>query len=141
MDTLKAAILNVKLQHIEQWNERRIQHAIHYRSALAHMEQLHLPEVREHVKHTFHLYVIRTAHRNALKAYLGEEGIQTAIHYPRALPNLPAYRYMNNKPSDFPVASKYQNEVLSIPVYPEMTEDMIRYVAEKIRAFFEQGNR
>ncbi|TRX50950.1 DegT/DnrJ/EryC1/StrS family aminotransferase [Fulvivirga sp. M361] len=136
LDTLQAAVLNVKSKYIEQWNAQRIKNAALYASLLSETDQIHLPTVRKDTRHTFHLYVIRTKRRDALKEYLEEAGIQTAIHYPVALPNLPAYRHLNTKPSDFPVATQYQNEILSLPIYPEMTEDMIYLIIEKIKSFF-----
>ena len=62
--------------------------------------------------------------------------METAIHYPTALPNLPAYKYLGNKPSDFPISSQYQDEIISLPMYPELSEEMIMFVSEKIRDFF-----
>ena len=87
-------------------------------------------------KHVFHLYVIRTSKRDELKKYLREYEIETGIHYPKALPNLPAYSYLNNKASDFPVASKYQNEILSLPIYPELRDEQIVFLTGKIKDYF-----
>jgi dTDP-4-amino-4,6-dideoxygalactose transaminase len=67
--------------------------------------------------------------------FLKEKGIETAIHYPVALPNLPAYRYLGHSPADFPVASRLQQEILSLPMYPELTENAIGYVCEALCAF------
>jgi dTDP-4-amino-4,6-dideoxygalactose transaminase len=82
------------------------------------------------------LYVIRAKKRNELANYLKEAGIETAIHYPTALPNLPAYRYLGWKENDFPIASKYQEEILSLPMYPELSENMISYISKKIKQFY-----
>ncbi len=95
-----------------------------------------LPKQRPDTKHTWHLYVIRCGHRQKLVDYLSEKGIETSVHYPTALPNLPAYKYLGYKPTDFPVATELQDQILSLPMYPELTEEMIVYVADSIRSFF-----
>ena len=82
------------------------------------------------------LYVIRCGKRQQLAEYLFEKGIETSVHYPTALPNLPAYKYLGHKPADFPVATELQDQILSLPLYPEMTEEMIAHVADSIRSFF-----
>lgn len=135
MDGIQAAILSAKLPFILEWTERRIKAASRYDELLAGMEGIVVPPVRPGSKHTYHLYVIRTKHRNALARYLKENNIETAVHYPTALPNLPAYRYLNCQPGDFPVASRLQDEILSLPMYPELSENMIQYVADVIGSF------
>lgn len=136
LDGLQAAILSVKSNHILKWTEQRIDNAKVYDKVLSNIPQITLPTVRKNTKHTYHLYVIRAEKRDELKQYLAEKGIQTAIHYPTALPNLPAYQYLNTTKADFPVASQYQSEILSLPMYPELTEEMIHYVADQIRGFY-----
>jgi len=135
MDGIQAAILSAKLPFILEWTERRIAAASHYDELLSGMDGIVLPQVRPDSKHTYHLYVICTKERNALAQHLKENNIETAVHYPTALPNLPAYRYLNHQPEDFPVASQLQDEILSLPMYPELTETMIQYVADVIRRF------
>jgi dTDP-4-amino-4,6-dideoxygalactose transaminase len=136
LDGLQASILSAKLPHILRWTEQRIQHAAAYDRHLSGIEQIILPKVRPDTKHSFHLYVIRAQQRDALMGHLQQNGIETAIHYPTALPNLPAYSYLKSSHSDFPVASKLQQEILSLPLYPELNEEMIRYVAAVIRNFY-----
>lgn len=136
LDGLQASILSAKLPNIKQWNEQRIQHAALYSSLLHDVKDLVIPVVRENTKHTFHLYVIRTALRNELQNYLKEHGIETQIHYPVPLPFLKAYRYLNHKPADFPIAYQYQSEILSLPMYPELKKEEIEYVASSIKNFF-----
>lgn len=136
LDSLQAAILSVKADHILDWTASRIGNAEKYNHVLRSVKGVTIPCVRKDTRHTFHLYVIRTLRRNELRNYLNEHGIQTAVHYPRALPNLPAYQYLMNRPADFPVASRYQDEILSLPMYPELTQTQIEYVCDKIEAFF-----
>ena len=136
LDGLQAAILNAKLPHLAGWTEKRIQHAAQYNKCLANISQITLPKQRPVTKHTWHLYVIRSGNRQKLAEYLAEKGIETSVHYPTALPNLPAYAYLGYKPTDFPVATELQDQILSLPMYPEMTEEMIVYIADAIRSFF-----
>lgn len=138
MDGLQASILTAKLPYILEWTEKRIQHAGLYNKYLQGIEEVILPRVRPFSKHTFHLYVIRAKRRDLLMAFLKEQSIETSIHYPTALPNLPAYQYLGYCPSDFPIVTLLQDEILSLPMYPELTEEMIQNIATKIRIFYKQ---
>ena len=135
MDGLQAAILTVKLLHIHEWNRQRWEHAQQYSQLLSGIDGLYTPAIRNDNEHIFHLYVIRTERRNELQAFLKKQGIATGIHYPTALPFLPAYRYLQHTPQDFPVASVYQNQILSLPMFPELTEEHIKYISTHIRNF------
>jgi len=136
MDGLQAAILDAKLPHILKWTDLRIKNAGLYDKHLEGIDDIILPKVRPDTKHTFHLYVIRTGRRNQLAEFLKENGIETAVHYPVALPNMKAYEYLGHSQADFPIASQFQDEILSLPLFPELTEQQIIYVAGKIREFF-----
>lgn len=136
MDSLQAAVLATKLPHLERWNHLRRKNAQIYSTELKDILRLKLPSIRQGSEHSFHLYVIRTPARNDLQRFLAGRDIQTLIHYPCALPNLSAYRYLKKTPRDFPVATALQDEVLSLPVHPELTGEQIQYVCENIREFF-----
>lgn len=136
MDGLQAAILTAKLPYILEWTRNRIAHAAAYDKALEGIPDIVLPAVRPFTKHSFHLYVIRTSQRAALLQHLNANGIETGVHYPVALPNLPCYRYLGHTEADFPVASRLQNEILSLPMYPELNGGTIEYIAATIRNFF-----
>ncbi len=136
LDGLQAAVLSAKLPYILQWTESRIKNAQLYSKYLSGVDEIVLPSVRPQTKHSFHLYVIRAKERDALATYLNGKGIETAIHYPRTLPNLPAYRYLGHTPEDFPVSTGLQSQILSLPMYPELTGEMIEYVADTIRLFY-----
>lgn len=140
MDGLQAAVLSTKLPYILDWTERRIQHAAYYTERLHDVEGITVPVVRPNSKHTFHLYVVRTAKRDELAQYLSSKGIQTAIHYPVALPNLSAYDYLGHTKEDYPIASKYQDEILSLPMFPELTTEQIDYITDEIRNFMTTSN-
>lgn len=135
MDGLQAAILSVKLPYIEEWNKKRYQNACLYNEQLKDIDPIAVPKIRPNVSHIFHLYVIRTKRRNDLQKYLKEQDVTTGIHYPVALPFMKAYEYLNHKEEDFPVAYQYQSEILSLPMYPELSNSSISLVVDQIRDF------
>jgi dTDP-4-amino-4,6-dideoxygalactose transaminase len=138
---LQAAILNVKLNHLEGWTERRKQLADRYDALLSDVGGVSIPLRRDECEHVFHLYVIRSGERDALQAHLKSRGVPTLINYPKALPFYPAYAHLGHGPADFPVAARHQDQILSIPLYPEMTDaDQVR-VADTIREFSATGSR
>jgi dTDP-4-amino-4,6-dideoxygalactose transaminase len=139
LDGLQAAILSTKLPYILDWTEKRIENAQLYNKYLSAIENITLPKIREQSKHTFHLYVIRTENRNELAEFLKSKNIETAVHYPIALHNMEAYKYLNYQPTDFPIANQYQDLILSLPMYPELTEENIKYIADAIKEFFSVG--
>jgi len=133
MDGLQAAVLNVKLPYLENWTKARRRIAARYDELLGDVDDLVTPMVAANREHVYHLYVIRTAARDSLKKNLGEAGISTVLNYPKALPFYPAYAYLNHKPADFPVAYRNQSRILSLPIFPEMSDEMIEYVADHTR--------
>jgi dTDP-4-amino-4,6-dideoxygalactose transaminase len=136
MDGLQAAILNAKLPHLPAWTEARRGVAACYDEVLADVGDLITPKVGPDRNHVYHLYVIRTENRDALKEYLTQAGISTVLNYSKALPFYPAYIYLGHIPEDFPAAYFNQSRILSLPIYPEMTKDMITRVVECIGNFF-----
>ena len=138
MDTIQAAILNVKLKYIDTWTNQRIKNAELYSDKLKDVGDLILPITRNDCIHTFHVYCIKTSKRKELQDFLKQKNIQTAIHYPTPLPLLEAYQYLNYKPSDFPISNKYKDQILSLPMYPELNESQINYVVDSIKDFFDE---
>lgn len=136
LDGLQAAILDTKLKYIAEWTNKRIEAAARYSLLLADLKEIVTPKTRENGKHVFHVYNIRAEKRDQLQRALKDAGIDTAIHYPTALPNMPAYRYLKHKKTDFPVASEYQDKILSLPIYPEITDMQIGYVVKEIERFY-----
>lgn len=136
MDGLQGAVLSVKLPHLDKWTEGRRRVARRYDELLRGVGDIVTPAVAAKRDHVYHLYVIRTARRDALKKYLADAGIMTVLNYPKALPFYPAYAYLNHKPSDFPIAYANQSRILSLPIFPELSDESIAYVAAKIKAFF-----
>jgi dTDP-4-amino-4,6-dideoxygalactose transaminase len=133
LDSLQAAILKVKLTHLSDWNRRRRNNAYLYNK---HLEGIPLgrPFEPKNLKAVYHLYVVRVKNgsREKLAENLKSKGISTGIHYPIALPNLRAYAYLKHKESDFPEATKASEEILSLPMFPELEEAEIKYISEKI---------
>jgi dTDP-4-amino-4,6-dideoxygalactose transaminase len=136
LDMLQAAILNVKLKHLSTWTEKRIANAQLYKDNLDDVKSISLPGVRRSTFHSFHLFVIQAEQRDKLKSFLETNGVQTLIHYPTALPFVPAYSHMNHLEKDFPVSAELQKSVLSLPVHPELTEVQINYVCDLIQSFY-----
>jgi dTDP-4-amino-4,6-dideoxygalactose transaminase len=137
LDTLQAAVLLVKLRHLDEYNQARYRAATQYNQALKGTGDLILPQTpSEKGSHCFHLYVVRTKRRDALLKHLNDAGIAAGIHYPVPIHLHGAYQNLGYKPGDFPVAEKLSNEVLSLPMYPELSEEQIAYVAGQIRKFF-----
>jgi dTDP-4-amino-4,6-dideoxygalactose transaminase len=135
MDTLQAAVLLSKLPHLARWNDQRRQYASQYQSRLVAMPDIVAPHERPNTCHTFHLFAIRAKRRDALKSFLEEKGIQTLIHYPRALTNLPPYK---NQSCRFPVAEQIEAEILSLPLYPELSTESVDYVCDQVIAFYKK---
>ena len=137
LDGIQAAVLNVKLPRLSMWTERRRECARVYNELLADLEgHLQLPQIPEGKQHVFHLYVIRVKERDRILKGLESCGVQAGVHYPIALHNLQAYAHMGHKPADFPVANQLQNEVLSLPLFPEITREEQKYVTDSLRKLF-----
>ena len=135
MDGIQGAVLSVKLPYLDQWTTARRRVAATYDRLLAGAGDLAIPVVAPTRDHVYHLYVVRTSRRDELKKHLGDAGIGTSLNYPKALPFYPAYAYLNHKQADFPVAYANQSRILSLPIFPEMTDAVIAYVAERIIEF------
>lgn len=135
LDGLQAAILSVKLPHLAAWTRRRQEIAAEYDRRLAGVAGVSLPKVAEAREHVYHLYVIRHEARDALARHLADRGIQTVVNYPVALPFLPAYSRLGHVPEDFPNAHSNQSKILSLPMFPEMTEEQIAAVVGAISEF------
>jgi len=134
LDTLQAAILGVKLRHLESWNAARQRHAGLYNELLRGSSVV-TPNQASYAESAWHLYVIRTKNRDSLKAHLACQGIMTGIHYPIPIHLQPAYSDLGYKKGDFPVTEAYADEILSLPMYAELTPDAIQFVADAILEF------
>lgn len=131
LDNLQAAILRVKLRYLDQWIESRRALAVAYNKLLTNSHVVTPAEPADYM-HVYHLYVIRTENRDALQSYLKERGIGTAIHYPKPVHLQPFYSNGLDRRGEFPVAEKICDEILSLPLYPEMTEEQVEVVVSEI---------
>lgn len=134
LDTIQAAFLRVKLKYLDGWNEKRQQTAHRYDEGLKDSAQI--PYIAPDNETVYHQYTIRTSRRDELKQYLTKKDIGTAIHYPIPLHLQKAFDYLNYKDGDFPEAEKASNEVLSLPIHPDLTNEEIDYVVFTINEFF-----
>ncbi len=136
LSELQAAFLRAKLPHLAAWNARRVALAARYFAQLRGVGDIVLPFVPPWAEPVWHLFVIRTAHRNALQAHLGARGIGTQIHYPIPPHLSKAYAGAGWSRGAFPLAEKFADEVLSLPIGPHHTADQIDFVCAEIKAFF-----
>jgi len=128
-------VLATKLKYIEAWTRQRRENAALYTELLSDVAEIEIPAEREGTECVYHLYVIQTDKRDALQTFLGENGIATGLHYPIPLHLQEAYQHLGYKEGDFPVAEKAARRILSLPMYPELTENQIRYVCDKVKEF------
>jgi dTDP-4-amino-4,6-dideoxygalactose transaminase len=133
LDGLQAAILSVKLCHLPAWTDARRRWARMYSALLANTNVV-TPTERPEVEAVYHLYVVRVQPhlRDEVQAFLQQRNIATGIHYPVALPNLSAYSYLGHRPSDFPEATRWSSEIISLPMYAELTEAEVAFVCENL---------
>jgi dTDP-4-amino-4,6-dideoxygalactose transaminase len=133
LDTLQAAVLEVKLRHLEQWNARRAALAGRYRERLAGLPARALVE-RPDVGHVYHLFVVEVDDRDDVLAHLKRQGIGAGIHYPIPIHRQPAYADLGYGPGSFPVVERAAHRILSLPLYPEMSEEQVDFVAATLRS-------
>ena len=135
LDGLQAAVLSVKLKHLPKWNELRRQHARRYSELLR--DSVTTPVETPGYVPVYHLYIIRIEAdlREDLRVFLQQRGIATGIHYPIALPNLSAYAYLKHGTTDFPEATRASGQILSLPMFPEMVDEQLTYVADAVAEF------
>ncbi|TWU34936.1 DegT/DnrJ/EryC1/StrS family aminotransferase [Novipirellula artificiosorum] len=137
LDTIQACVLLAKMKHIENWTEQRRTVAQWYREDLADTNVL-LPQEHDDVRHVYHLFVIRTPHREPLMAALAEKGIAAGIHYPNPLCTAQPFEDSPTIPMGLPVCKLAADEIVSLPMYPEMTRDQVSRVADAVAAFVTQ---
>jgi dTDP-4-amino-4,6-dideoxygalactose transaminase len=134
LDEMQAAILRVKLKYLDQWNGERRKKALMYRRMFEGIE-MRCPVEREQARPVYHLFVVRTKQRNALREFLKEKEIETLIHYPVPIHLQKAYAELGYRRGDLPVTEKVAREALSLPFYPELTAEEMKEVREQIKNF------
>jgi dTDP-4-amino-4,6-dideoxygalactose transaminase len=135
LDGVQAALLRVKLRHLDRWNARRQALAALYRRGLSGVPGIALPVAAPDREHVYHLFVIRCRQRDALKAYLETQGIVTGVHYPIPVHLQPAFADLGHGPGDFPAAEAAAREVLALPLYPELSDAAVAQVCNAVRAW------
>ena len=136
LDEIQAAVLRIKLRHLEQWNDARRALAGEYNRRLAGLAGVVTPAEAPDAKHVYHLYVIRVQERDELLAWLKGHGVHAGIHYPVPIHLQEACSDLGYKEGDFPVTEKVTNEIISLPIYPELTIDDLDYICQTIGDFF-----
>lgn len=134
LDTIQAAVLRVKLRYLDNWNAARRQHAAEYNQLLAGCP-VETPFVPDYAEPVWHLYVIRTPHREALRAHLGSQGVSVVMHYPVPIHLQEAYQELGYKRGDFPITEQYADQILSLPMYAELTSESVERVVNAIVGF------
>ena len=139
LDEMQAAILLVKLKHIDKWNNSRNRHAALYNKGLAALP-IQTPKTPKGTKHVFHLYSIVTKKRDALESCLKKAGIGSGVYYPLPLHLQPCYKGLGYKKGDFPISERVADQILSLPIYPELSKSDQERVVKALRAFFGNGS-
>ncbi len=138
LNTANAAIGRVQLRRLDEWNKKRVQVAALYDKLLSDVAEVCIPpKGGVDVKPVYHLYVIRAKRRDALKAWLEKSGVGVGVHYPMPIPSQPIYkRLFGFEDGEYPISEQVSRECLSLPIYPSMSEDSVRYVCDRIREFY-----
>jgi dTDP-4-amino-4,6-dideoxygalactose transaminase len=138
LDTLQAAVLQVKLSRIDGAIAKRARHAAQYREMLKDSAAVKLPEIRDGNREVNYVFCLRAENRDGLEAYLKEKGIGASVYYPVPLHLQKCFEYLGHKKGDFPAAERLCGEVLSLPMFPELTEDEVSYVCESVKEFYKR---
>jgi dTDP-4-amino-4,6-dideoxygalactose transaminase len=138
LDTLQAAVLNVKLSRMDSAIQKRAEHAAQYRELLREIAGIKLPLVKNGNKEVNYVFCIQAEKRDELEAYLKEKEIGTSIYYPVPLHLQKCFEYLGYKKGDFPVAEKLCSSVLALPMFPELTENEINYICDVVREFYKK---
>jgi dTDP-4-amino-4,6-dideoxygalactose transaminase len=139
LDTIQAIVLQHKLPLLDGWNGQRQAAAAFYSEALGGIDELRLPRPAAQSDPVWHLYVVRTPHRDAFASHLAARGIGTGLHYPQPIHLTPAYRYLGHPAGSFPVSERFTAQCLSLPLYPGITQMQLEEVAEAVADFFAHG--
>ena len=136
LDEVQAAVLRIKLAYLDSWNEKRRENAQQYK-VLIRTDKIMMPHECEDRTHNYHLFTVQSKERDSLKKYLECNGVGTEVHYPIPIYLQKGYAFLSIKKGECPVSERCMNEILSLPIYPELTKEQITYVAEQINKFYE----
>lgn len=138
MEGIQGAVLGVKLKYLENWTKKRRDAAKKYTELLKDVKEIKLPEEMPYANHVYHLFVVQTKDRDKLQKFLNENEISTGLHYPIPLHLQKCFEHLGYKRGDFPQTEKLADECLSLPMFPDLTDEQINYVCDKIKEFFKQ---
>jgi dTDP-4-amino-4,6-dideoxygalactose transaminase len=133
MDGIQGAALKIKLKHLDKWNALRVKHADRYRQLLTNVPGVLLPKACANRTHVYHIFAVRIKNRDEVLKKMGERGIACGIHYPIPVHLQDAYKFLGQGRGSFPVAEQCADEFLSLPMFPELTEEQIQAVATELR--------
>jgi dTDP-4-amino-4,6-dideoxygalactose transaminase len=136
LDTLQAAYLSVKLRHLDEWSTGRRRNAAMYDRLFADCNDVVTPVIHEHNETIYNQYVIRVPKRDELREHLKAANIGCEVYYPLSLHEQECFAYLGHKRGDFPQSEAAADESLALPIYPELTEEQITYVAQTIKGFY-----
>ena len=136
MDGIQGAVLGVKLKYLPGWTEARRKNAALYNQMISTVDGIKTPVESENAKHVYHIYPLLAKKRDALMAHLDKNGVSCGIHYPVPVHLTDAYKFLGYKKGDFPVAEQCADQFVSLPMYPELTGDQIKYVVDSIAEFY-----
>lgn len=139
LDTIHAALLLIKLEYLEEWTIKRRSNARFYHKNLDHLDSIVCPSEKEHEFSVYHTFIIQAERRDELKEYLAKRGIETAIHYPKPIHLHTVASDLGYKKGNFPVAERQSQRILSLPIYPELGEEGLRFVVNTIADFYQHG--
>lgn len=140
LDEIQAAVLNVKLPHLDAWSAARLRNAAFYDAAFAATSivgEVSTPQrAAAGARHIYNQYCVRSRHRDALRAWLGERGVGTEIYYPLPLHMQKCFAWLGHRPEEFPESLRASQETLALPIYPELSESQLQYVVDTIAGWF-----
>ncbi|MFC1522451.1 DegT/DnrJ/EryC1/StrS family aminotransferase [Elusimicrobiota bacterium] len=140
LDEIQAAILRIKLRHLDDSNKHRRCIAGLYREKLENISEVTCPIEPENARHVFHVFAIQAKKRDELAVHLKKEGVMVQIHYEKPLHLLPAYKNLGFKQGDYPISEELSKRVLSLPIFPHMKEEEVDFVCDKIRGFYKKSS-
>ena len=138
MEGIQGAVLGVKIRYIEEWTKKRRKNAEYYNKLLKEFDMT-LPYEADYARHVYHIYAIRVKNRDKLREFLGKEGISTGIHYPIPVHLQKAYFFIGMKEGSFPISEEVAEEILSLPMYPELSEEQMKYISDSINNFIKSA--
>lgn len=138
MEGIQGAVLGVKLKMLKEWTDKRRAAAKKYNDLLKDIKEIELPKEMSYANHVYHLFVIQTKKRDELQKFLNDNDIASGLHYPVPLHLQKCFDHLNYKKGDFPVTEKLADQCLSLPMFPDLSDEQIEFVCEKIKHFFKQ---